>query len=337
MAVIKGAAAETVGVVLSRIVVPLWILMGAVFKLIERTPSNLPSSFVAGARDLGIDLGLLLRTLIALELIAVLAMLLVGRIARAVAIFMLSVFCVVLIVELYRNAQSCGCFGSIKLHPGVMLAIDGTLLLGVILFGPRRDDGSQPVPRLAFPALVALSLAAVAVSYALPNKSTDAPPDPGPGVVLNGGNVGDDEAPAIAAAEGCSAWPEAIPIPGFWYAKDLGTWPGRCWNELELFKIIRDKPRDLHEGRKIVVLYRRDCDHCETMFIENFLGQLETPVVAYRIPSPTDWPLPPGVTADLRDLSADCDWVIETPLVVTLEDGEVVCAVEGEGAEECLN
>ncbi len=59
--------ASRVGMALTRVVVPLWVLSGAVFKLREPTPTNLPSSFVSAAKDWNIDLGLMLSTLIGLE------------------------------------------------------------------------------------------------------------------------------------------------------------------------------------------------------------------------------------------------------------------------------
>ena len=134
------------GLAVTRVVVPLWVLSGAVFKLIERTPANLPSSFVRAAKDWNIDLGLMLPTLIGLEFLAVAVMVLVARLARPMAIFMLLSFCLILIVELVLQSTSCGCFGSIKIHPGVMLAIDGTLLLSVIFLRPPKTASAARWP-----------------------------------------------------------------------------------------------------------------------------------------------------------------------------------------------
>ena len=39
---LKGPAAEKTGLIIARILVPLWILTGALFKLIAQTPSTLP-------------------------------------------------------------------------------------------------------------------------------------------------------------------------------------------------------------------------------------------------------------------------------------------------------
>src|SRR5262245_7833377 len=118
------------GIVLTRIVVPLWVLAGAAFKLYERTPSNLPVVILQGAKKAGVDdLGMLLRTLIGLEFFAVAVMMLVPRLSRAMAIFMLSCFCAILLGDIAMKASHCGCFGSLPIKPWQMLIVDGSLLL----------------------------------------------------------------------------------------------------------------------------------------------------------------------------------------------------------------
>ncbi len=305
------SVASRVGLVLTRVVVPLWVLSGAIFKLIERTPLNLPSSFVSAAKDWNIDLGLMLPTLIGLEFLAVAVMVLVARLARPMAIFMLLSFCLILIVELVLQSTSCGCFGSIKIHPGVMLAIDGTLLLSVIFVR---------TPKTAIAARWPLVAAAVAIVA---------------GFGLSFGLSG-HRAVALPTVGGCTAPPPTQPLPPWWYAKEIDQWPGKCWNELDLFQIIPNWPSDIARDRKHIVFYRRDCDHCQKMFEDFFAGQLDTPVIACRIPSEVTWQMP-QTTATLMDLPGDSDvWVIETPLIITLQDGRIECAREGLGFEECL-
>ncbi len=111
-----------VGTVLCRIVVPAWVLTGAVFKLLSGTPATLPQLFQDTAKDLGIAMDPLLYTLIALELFAVGVMLSIGRFARLMAGFMLGSFCLILIGEMIKKAESCGCFGgTIEIKPWQML------------------------------------------------------------------------------------------------------------------------------------------------------------------------------------------------------------------------
>lgn len=130
------SASQWIGTVLTRLVVPLWVLTGAVFKLVERTPSNLPSQIVKLAKDQQLDLALVLRLLIGLEFVAIAVMLFLPRFARAMAIFILACFCAILINEIRVGATSCGCFGTVKINPWIMLAIDSLLLVAVILLRP---------------------------------------------------------------------------------------------------------------------------------------------------------------------------------------------------------
>ena len=134
-----GSIRGKVGTILCRIVVPAWVLTGAVFKLLSGTPATLPQLFQSTAKDLGIAMDPLLYTLIALELFAVGVMLCIGRFARLMAGFMLSSFCLILIGEWIKKAESCGCFGgTIEIEPWQMLVMDGALLLGVIFLSAGR-------------------------------------------------------------------------------------------------------------------------------------------------------------------------------------------------------
>ncbi len=99
---------------MSRVIVPGWVLTGAVFKLVEASPLTLPPKTILLLADrAGIDLYILLAVLVGLEIMAVAAMFMVPRYARPVGILMLSVFCLVLIGEMVQgNITSCGCFGA---------------------------------------------------------------------------------------------------------------------------------------------------------------------------------------------------------------------------------
>ena len=150
-----GSVRGKVGTVLCRIVVPAWVLSGAVFKLLETSPRLLPSkTILAPADSLGIDLYWLLATLIAAEFLAVAVMVLVGRFARVMAIFVLSVFCLILIGEMAQgNITSCGCFGNNSPPPWAMLIADVGLLLGVIFLKPLAKSAVHPA-RWPVPAAV---------------------------------------------------------------------------------------------------------------------------------------------------------------------------------------
>ena len=45
-----------IGILLYRLIVPLWILTGAGFKMLHRTPKNLPPTLLKPAHAMGLDL-----------------------------------------------------------------------------------------------------------------------------------------------------------------------------------------------------------------------------------------------------------------------------------------
>ena len=90
-----------IGQILSRVIVPAWVLTGAVFKFMEATPRNLPGKTILTLADrFSLDLNWTLAVLIGLEFMAVAVMLCLARLARPMALFVLSVFCLVLIGEM---------------------------------------------------------------------------------------------------------------------------------------------------------------------------------------------------------------------------------------------
>ncbi len=129
----NGSIPALLGTLLSRVIVPLWVLAGAVLKLSHGEPDNLPKGIWQPAYQAGLDLDWLLATLISLEFMLVAVMVFIARLARPAAVFTLSVFCLVLLNELrIGNFTSCGCLGNVPMKPWQMLVIDGTLLAGVI-------------------------------------------------------------------------------------------------------------------------------------------------------------------------------------------------------------
>ena len=325
-----------IGFILTRVVVPLWVLTGAVFKLYERTPANLPSVILRAARaskDHQIDLDIMLRTLIGLELLAVGVMFFVPRFARAMAIFMLSCFCFILIAELWARATSCGCFGSIKIKPWQMLIIDGSLLVAVLIFRPAKRAVAQPGGRVSLlkPAIAMLILGAVGlgISFAVPQPQAKEP----------------QPQPNVATASDPQVNPKPLPVPNSWYIKpSADEWVGKLWRDVDLFQLMQRWPHDLDHGKHYVVFYKRDCEHCESMVYDHLLVPLDAPVTMVQIPyspdelmPPEPWVIPSNLPCEMLALPLGCNWIITPPLALTIVDGKIQCAVEGQGYESCLD
>lgn len=151
------------GLLVTRGLVPAWILTGAIFKLIEEDPGLLPRNTIL---PLGVNLGFgdvleqWLAILIALECLVAAVIWCVPKLARLAAGLQMGIFCAVLIAEMASgNTKSCGCLGGFSPPPWAMLSIDGLLLLGVLLL-PHPKPTERVLPRLGLAFGVALAAAA---------------------------------------------------------------------------------------------------------------------------------------------------------------------------------
>lgn len=317
----------TAGMVLTRLLVPAWISTGAIIKLSEATSKLLPQTMIVQpANKLGIDLDSLLALLITIEILAAAVMFLVARYARAVAAFMLTCFCVILVGEILGGAESCGCLGSIKVNPWIMLSIDGALLLGVILLKPHVSEASKT---RQWPVLVAAILGLVGAGSSF-GRIVLALGTPGPEPDGNGGSIVDPTDPTVN--------PAPAELPRYWLTENLDSWVGRPWREFDLFTFMRRWPTSMDQGTRYVVFYGRTCDHCEEMFIFDLSPdpQLSSMVAAVEVPvdrthlrdEDASWPMP-ETACELLALPVGPDWIITTPLTLRIENGVIRCIEEG--------
>jgi hypothetical protein len=155
-----------IGLVVCRVLVPVWIGTGATFKLVESNPGLLPRKFLGDAKRMGLDLDLVLAAIISIEFAAVAVLLFVGRFARLTAVLMMTAFCLVLVREIAAGSTDCGCLGSKSPSPTTMLAIDGALLILAAAIKPRPvrhlDEARWPIV-----AASALAAAGIALSFAI--------------------------------------------------------------------------------------------------------------------------------------------------------------------------
>ncbi len=317
------------GQILSRVLVPGWVLTGALFKLHESSPKLLPKETILKvANDLGIDLNVLLAVLIGLEFFAVAVMLCLAKLARPMAIFLLSVFCLILLGEMaLGNLTSCGCLGANSPPPWLMLLIDGGLLFGVIAFNPSPLIPVRTARWPLIPAAV-VTVGGFVLSFltVLPTgRAIPVPiPAPGPGPVPVG------------------VVTPAITLPPYWFSSDVTVWVGKPWTEVDLFSYMDPKPSGLDSAKRYVVFYNRTCDHCEDMFREDLVDpRLAAMVTAIEVPdsktqltSDNAWVMPMN-DCELLSLPLGCDWIMTTPVALRIVDGVVECATEGDH-RECM-
>ena len=313
-------------VAVTRGVVPAWILTGAVFKLIGNSPASLPAVVVRWIGGLGVNLGFTLHAAVAVELTAAGIIWLVPRLARPVALAMLGLFAPVLIGDVVTGAASCGCFGSVQVHPLITLLVDGILLAGV-LASSRWAESLRWSPQLpSRQVVVALlwTLAAFIVSFGYPfHRAAERTANVGP-------------TPA-AVQDGAGQ-----PAPPGYYLPRYASWVGRPWNEVDLATWIHPRIVIEKTGTQYVILYRKDCEHCHHLLQRYFSGPLSAPTTVVAVPEksgfPTQGVLPmPCTQCAQAQLPAGCDWFFATPVLIRLRDGVVECAAEVDpDAPECL-
>ena len=347
MTAFNRSAARPIGWLLCRVIVPLWVLTGAVFKLVESSPKLLPKETILKVVDgLGIDLYLGLATLIALEFLAVAVMFFLARFARAMAIFMLSVFCLVLLGEMVRgNFADCGCLGANSPPPWLMLGIDGGLLLAVLLLKPRVA-GPAEIKKWVIPATAVFMIAGTAASYGIVIPAGRAPVEvvqinDEPGETQSdrvskpaAGGVRPSSQPTVQP-DGTIDNPTPAPLPSYFFVSDIESWVGKPWREVELVQLMRNWPSDLDSAKRHIIFYSRTCDHCEEMFRKDLVGELAAPVTAVEIPASktqlrgdNPWSMP-QTQCQLLTLPIGTDWILTAPLIITIENGVVTCAEEG--------
>jgi hypothetical protein len=308
-------------VIIVRIVIPLWLGVGAVLKLVDGSPSNLPTALVKWLGGNGTDLRFVLEFSIASELVVAGVMVLLPGLARLAGIAMLTAFLPVLIGDLAMGASSCGCFGAVSVPPWVTLLTD-LLFLGSLLFLAHRVDSlrttrTQPTWRVVLVGI--WSVLSVAVAF---------------GLTANGSaSVG----AAADVEEAVSVGPEA----GY-YLPAYDQWVGRPFAELEIAQWIQGLPEDIGVGPQYVLFYRLDCEHCHELMEVYFSGELPLPTTAVAVPERSGFPEAalPFVCGSCRlaELPSGFDWFLQTPVLVRLSDGIVECAAEVEAVNPtCLD
>lgn len=304
----------TLAVVLARVVVPLWLFIGAVLKLMDLSPTYLPAAVIKWFGGLGVDLMFVLRFSIVAELVVVGVMVLVPPLARWTGIVMLVSFVPILIGDLALGASSCGCFGAVSMSPWVTLVTDITFLLGLALGGrgePRLElTSSLPTGRVVLAGLWTLASVVLAFGLRAPVQPPAASGD-------------DSPAPGIETA---------LPADGY-YLPEYQTWEGLLFTELDVASWVRGLPADIANGLQYVIFYRKDCEHCHHLMELYFSQSLPAPTTAIAVPERAGFPTEnvqpfPCLGCRTAELPSGVDWFFQTPVLVRLFDGRVECVSE---------
>jgi len=333
----NAAHGSILGSLLFRLVIPLWLLLGATIKLSERSPMLLPSPVrdvlkrLADAAGMGSQadypafLDAALRTIVGTEFLLAFAMMLLPRFSRMIALPLLGMFVLILVIVMGRGEASCGCFGSKGPSPVVVLVCDALLLAAAI--------GLRPRTRAAAPLMVGLWVAMSATGFTLVFM---APPK-------SGASMPQDVEEALpqetvqSVSPGSQAWPAPPATLQPWYLPQFEQWVGKPLREQPLAALITPAPpADLEQGRWIVMFFREDCEHCHTVLDTHFSPSVPLPTLLVSVPDADPaaaLPNPCG-QCQVRSLPKGPDWIIGTPVLLSVEDGVVKGFLGGTDPED---
>jgi len=286
----------------------LWVAAGALFKLLAGSPADLPQVL----HELPLDVALVFKGAIGIELAIVCAALLRPTLGWLPMVLLFAVFDAVLVPIIASGAESCGCFGSsVTIPPEVMLTIDSVLLLGILLGRPWKSKAASYGPAWLVPALALVCL------------------------VLPFPYIGEQK--LATPADG-----EAQDIGGMrWVPIELEGWKDQLIYDTGFATLFPEEVETLPiDGR--YVFWRWDCSHCAEHLQVMAEGDPGTePIVLIRLEQETDndenravLAMPAGGHVTELSLPAGPQYIVETPAEFVLEGGVVVSAREGIKTED---
>lgn len=359
------APCSRLGFVITRLAVPAWITAGALTKLVENDPRNLPKPIFDAVLSLDGTFGLqgvawmdfALRSICGAEFVIAGMILCMPRIARPLATAILALFCVILLWLIGTGwakdgfeavlKGSCGCFGKSGMNPLYMLLIDGTLLAGVMLTGKACGCGQRSWTagggRAAIVAAIGIAVAfgmpARSVQLEDPASTTPTTPTVEPPVTPPANPPANPPVnpPAVAPSVPTSSWPARPSQVQPYYLPDFATWVGKpLASQPEMALLDAPPPATIASGTWIVMLYRADCEHCHEVLETHFVGSLKRPALLIGIPDhdPANEQPMPCTECTIRTFLKGPNYVVQTPVVMRIKDGvvEAVCTDHEDGA-----
>jgi hypothetical protein len=233
-----------------------------------------------------------------------------------VALVCFSLFTCVSLYKGLTGHATCGCFGRVPVNPWITGSLDLVIVAALLRWRPsvcassgeescretREEAIATETSRRGWrtiAVLVALLITGLPVAYAMASQRD---------ATLSefGDIVGDSNV--------------VILNPGGWIGK-----------QLPLIRFI-DIDQDLARGHWMIVLYRHDCPRCQEAIDElpQIARQMGSPRVAIIAMPPHGSSSPRLVCADMVSahgvLRDPVEWFVETPLILSLEDGIVTAS-----------
>ncbi|QDU83428.1 hypothetical protein Pla163_05270 [Planctomycetes bacterium Pla163] len=264
----------------------VWLAVGASYKWLAGSPNDLPALLHGGP----IEIGLLYKLAIGIELFVVVVALLRPRIGWVLLALQYLVFIAILVPLALSDEASCGCFGSkVTIAPEVMIGIDGFLLAAILAMRPWSARlWSAPLPAVAL-----VALAGIAAPWVYDRGRPVATPD------------GDTRAA--------------------FFIFEVEQWEGTSAIEIDLAQYLPEPVEFMMPGTW--VLYRDSCPHCKDHMWRMIQQDSGTePITLIKIPEPGLDPaavvvdaLPEGPHVQLIELVPGTEYVVQGPLDMRVE------------------
>lgn len=254
----------------------LWLAAGALYKLFDGHPADLPSSVIEKSP---FDAWDTFRFAIAAELAVVALVITVPRLGWLALSGVFATFIMVLFPLVAEGAESCGCFGgTITINPKVMMAIDGGLLLLILFSRPWSLPKATDLRAMAAVPLVIASVAgpiaklprpAAVKAVGAPTETTAAA-DPGSEAPQPGSGADQSAGQDADAGPGMAAQSEPEPVAAEPAVPALPIFMELPFAEMEdtllydqPFYAIADQSEGFMDAFSHVVVYRQTCEVCE--------------------------------------------------------------------------
>ncbi len=227
---------------------------------------------------------------------------LMPREARWVALAAFIAFFTVSLTKALTGEANCGCFGRVPISPRWTAAIDLAAILAVWLWPPAKTG--EALERAATPRFRIVGVGMFFVLAGLPT-----------GIVMA------TKSPAVLTAEGAILGDSRAVVlePEGWVEKRLPL--------LDHISI----GRELESGTWIILLYHRRCAACqrviptyERLAAETARRRHAARIALIEVPQKGD-PRPESISTTSLcrrgRLSGDREWLVQTPLVLEMDDG----------------
>lgn len=304
----------------TRLLVPLWLLVIAGFQIAIGTNDALPVWLTGLALRFDIAPLTMLRGVIWLELATAAVILFFPRWARRIAIAALVAICFSALASISASMGAAGGAAQSIMLAGAALAVSVTLLAIILRSAPHRAESTLSMQWQVITTIAVLAASGV-IAGQLPLRAVE----PAARGVASGGTRG--AAPPTDVVEMDFAAFLNEPMSATPLARRFGQLTARTL-----------------EDRRIVVFYNPDCGSCHDLFKAHFAGPLETPVLAIKVPLPPNADRlpsdqPPEVDCpdcEFLDLPVGPLYLGTPPMIVITENGIITCVADQRTAEECL-